>query len=74
MEVYRPHLKPWQEWRENEFWTLEVDDLIKANLDKLKLLYKKLIEAVAFPKKYMQMRHTLLLLQGKHPINKIREK
>ena len=31
----------WQYWREEELWNLEVDDLLKANLNGLKALYHK---------------------------------
>jgi hypothetical protein len=31
----------WQEFRDSELWTLEVDDLLKANLPGIEALYKK---------------------------------
>ena len=29
----------WQEWRENELWTLSIDDLFKVNLDTIRSIY-----------------------------------
>ena len=31
----------WQEFRDTELWTLEIDDLIKANLQGIKSLHSK---------------------------------
>lgn len=43
-KLIREHIKPhvstgvssWQSWREQELWTLEVNDVLHANLDSLR--------------------------------------
>ena len=34
-------LKEWQSWRERELWTLEVADVLDANIDALKRLHTR---------------------------------
>ena len=35
------HPEPWQEWRDKELWTIDVNDLFESNLENLKRIYDK---------------------------------
>ena len=45
------HREQWQEFRDEQLWTLEVDDLLRTNEDNLKFVYSKFFTQV---KKYME--------------------
>jgi hypothetical protein len=32
--------EPWQQFRDQELWTLEVNDVMEANLENLKAVYR----------------------------------
>ena len=40
-ECILPHYapEPWQEWRDKELWTIDVNDIFEANLENLKKIY-----------------------------------
>ena len=45
-EFVLPNFKPvegWQDWRDKELWTLDINDLLKANLDKLKRIHQSFL-------------------------------
>ena len=46
----------WEEWRWKYFYTLDVHDVIFANLDSLTVLFKAYCEA---PINYMSMQNTI---------------
>jgi hypothetical protein len=50
--------EPWQEFRDNQLWTLEVDDMFSANLENLKEIYGKYFTQI---KKYMDLQDCYLL-------------
>jgi hypothetical protein len=54
-----PKLEPWQQFRDNHLWTLEVNDVLQANLDLIKRLHEHYFED---HKKFMSYKsaHTLL--------------
>ena len=35
------HPEPWQEWRDKELWTMDVNDIFESNLDNLKRIYDR---------------------------------
>jgi len=35
---------PWQEWREDQLWTISIDDLYKSNMESLRRLYNVILE------------------------------
>ena len=35
----KPEIYNWQPWREQQLWTLEVNDILFVNLESLKLVY-----------------------------------
>ena len=38
-----PKPQSWQQWRDDHLWTLDVNDVFEANLDKLKTIYQSTI-------------------------------
>ena len=38
-EVYKPMIWSWQQWREEQLWTIKIDDLLRANLPALNTIY-----------------------------------
>jgi len=62
-ECIRPNVKPeiynWQSWRDQYLWTLEINDLLQANLDSLKLVHNYYITPT---QKYMTFKDGINLL------------
>lgn len=54
---YKIH--PWQEFRDNELWTVDVNDVFEANLDGLRKVYSHFFDPI---KKYMTMQDALDLM------------
>eukprot|EP00347_Sterkiella_histriomuscorum_P014450 403360819 len=50
---------PWQEFRDNQIWKIEVNDTLEANLEGLKKVYAKYFDP---RKKYMTMQDALSLM------------
>ena len=53
------NINKWQEWRETQLWTLEVNDVFEANLDGLKKIFKSYFTT---KRSYMDMQDSLNLL------------
>jgi hypothetical protein len=56
-------MSPWQDFRDEELWTLDVNDVLEANLKNLEKIYNKYILAV---KKYITLEdiHSIVNLHG----------
>ena len=50
--------EPMQNWRENELWTLEVNDVMKVNLDGIHQLYKRYLN----PKQNTLHKNNIMLM------------
>jgi hypothetical protein len=50
-KYYEP--EPWQSWREEELWSLDVDDLYGSNVENLQAIYKTYFTQI---KKYMDLK------------------
>lgn len=46
---------PWQQFRNEHLWTLEVDDLIRANAKNLNLTYRKFATTGRVTEKFMNL-------------------
>ena len=65
---YEPQMKPWHEFRLDELWALEVNDLLSANLDALRKLHSKLIIRGKAPRTIANYKDAVRFMTGKHPI------
>jgi len=59
---------PWQEFRDEQLWTMEVNDTLEANLDGLKKVYGYYFEP---RKKYMTMTDAMNLMMRETALNLI---
>jgi hypothetical protein len=64
---YEPQMKPWHEFRLDELWALEVNDLLSANLDALRKLHSKLIIRGKAPRTIANYKDAVRFMTGKHP-------
>ncbi len=53
------HPDPWQEFRDEELWTIDVNDILEANLEGLRKVYQHYWEP---RKKYMTYHDTMDLM------------
>lgn len=53
------NISRWQEWRERELWTLDVNDILNANLEALKKIYNSFFTS---KKSYMDLADALNLM------------
>lgn len=60
---YKIH--PWQEFRDKELWTVDVNDVLEANLDGLRKVYSSFFDP---RKKYMTMQDSLDLMIRNTPL------
>jgi hypothetical protein len=51
--------EPWQSFRDKELWSLDVSDLLEANLSHLKKIFESFFSPV---KKWMDMQDCIMLL------------
>jgi len=66
---YQPHMKPWHDFRLEELWALEVNDLLHANLEPLRKLHTKLVIPGKAPRTVANYKDAMRFMTGKHPIS-----
>ena len=57
--------EPWQPFRDQELWTINVNDILEANLDSLKRVYSTFFTAV---KKFMDLKDVIELYMRIAPV------
>lgn len=62
-------LNSWQDFRETDLWTVEVNDLYLANFDSLRKLYRAIICTMKHPRQHPNYRDSTKFLTGKHPLS-----
>ena len=70
-EQFKLYTRPWQDFREEELWSLDSNDLFTANKEGLETLFKRLC---AKRRKYITYKDSLRFMQGKHPITSVKKK